>query len=32
VYLSKKELKEDLAYDIYCRYCLKKYFPKAIIV
>ena len=32
VYLSKKELKEDLPYDLYCGDCLKRYFPKANIV
>jgi len=31
VYLDKRELKADQPYDIYCRNCLKKYFPKAII-
>ena len=32
VYLSKRELKEDLPYDLYCSFCLKRCFPKAIIV
>ena len=32
VYLGKRELKQDLPYDLFCRDCLKKYFPKAIKV
>ena len=32
IYLSKREMTQDMPYDIYCFVCLKKYFPKAIIV
>lgn len=29
VYLTKRELTQDLPYDFYCEECIKKYFPKA---
>ena len=32
VYLGKRELTRDEPYDIFCFGCLKKYFPKAIMV
>ncbi len=32
VYLGKRELQQDRPYDVYCGVCLRKYFPKAIMV
>lgn len=32
VYLGKLELAKDLPYDFYCDTCVRKYFPKAILV
>ena len=32
IYLSKRELKADQPYDLYCEDCIKLYFPKAIEV
>jgi hypothetical protein len=32
LYLSKKDMKSDHPYDIYCPECLRKCYPKAILV
>ena len=32
IYLGKRELEHNQYYDIYCKDCLTKYFPKAIEV
>lgn len=32
IYLGKRELKADRAYDFYCEHCLKSYFPKHEVV
>ena len=32
VFLGKRELDKNSPYDIYCSSCVKRYFPKAIII
>ena len=32
VYFGKRELKADTPYDVFCKGCLPKYFPKVQIV
>ena len=31
-FLVYRELKNDQAYDLYCKKCLKRYFPKAEVI